>query len=203
MNRFVVLLIAVLMVPSLAAAQTPTSDDEDGVFTTIRKQAGIEANGEVTAAFEQAGLSLEDPLYFLFWVTSFENEDDAERMMDVVREEFVKVYLERFSIDFDGGITMVEASGVDVGDDQLTLAGERTAEGFTAYDGIVFVRVGALIVAASGAALFGNIVDTLSPFIESMVDKAAEVDGSDEGQLAAVLPALADLPPGYVVAEID
>ena len=148
-------------------------------------------------------MSLADPLYFLFWVTSFENEDDAERMMDIVREEFVKVYLERFSVDFDGGITMVEASGVDVGDDRLTLAGERTDGGFTAYDSIVFVRVGALIVAASSAALFGNIVDTLSPFIESMADKAAEVDDSDAKQLAAVLPALADLPPGYVVAEID
>ena len=197
MRRLLVLVaVLVMIVPGVALAQTPTADEEDGVFTTLRKEAGLDIRGEETVGYEQAGLDLGAPLYFLFWATEFEDEKDASEMMDLVRSDFIDTYIERFEPDFPEGIELVETSGVDLGDDDLTLSGSRTAEGFTAYDGVVFVRVGSVIVVASGGALIGNMVTTLTPFIEQMVDAAKAGD-----DLLDIVPTLDNLPPGYVVSD--
>lgn len=197
------LLILTLLLPSAAIAQTPTASEDDGVFTTIRKRAGLDIASEATASFELSGISFSQPLAYLFWVTNFEREEDAIEMMGLIRGEFENDYLERFSAEFEGEISLSEASFTDIGDDRIAFAGERAADGFTAYDGIVFVRVGSLILAASGTTLLGSMVPDLLPFIEAMVQESLGIDLENEEQLAAILPALNDLPPGYVVSDDD
>lgn len=203
MKRLIALVLAItIFLPSVAIAQTPTADEDDGVFTTIRKRAGIEITGEATAAYQLAGISFTDPLVFLFWVTEFKSDDDAERMMELVREEFPRDYVERFTPDADAPPIIATSSDPPLDYDQITYAGSMIVDGFTRYDAILFTRVGSMILVASGAALMGNMVATMAPYINLMVERVGDFDASRQ-ELSAILPTLDDLPPGYVATEDD
>lgn len=192
--RGLVVLIALIVLPSGAIAQTPESD-EPGIQTIILDRANIERVASASVDYTMPGLHLDGPMLYQFAISEFADSGTAERAFAILTEEYIDELVAHLPDDLQGAVTPAEASPPSVGDAHYAALITIEQDIFPVQVGVVYVRLDHYIIGAAATGVIGNMVLATEPYLRTMIERI------DEGiSVVDALPGLADMPPGFIVA---
>jgi hypothetical protein len=205
MRRIVAFVLIALLIPVGAMAQTPTPEDE-GLQTIILNRAEIDRVASAFANYEVVGIQLEGPVLFQFVISTFDDVETAELALDVLAHEYIAEAVASLPDDVRATAEVNEASPPEVGVDPYAVIMTIQQGVWPVNYAVVYVRYDRYVIGAAATGIMGNMIEATVPYIESMIQRIGEVDtsteaGLTEAGLTEALPALQDMPPGFIVSE--
>jgi len=195
-RRPVYLAIAILLMayPMASAQSTPESDTASPEnLEEFLDQEGLDWTLWTVEGYEFQGLSFNDPMLFVFGAIRLATSAEAVHAFDAI-PGFIETTLVNSMSETGESPNNFRSVSVDRIGDEAKASGATMEMGAI---GIVYVRRAQYVLFGITATVFGNVIQTLTPYLEHTVKRLDQRAPRTWQQLQNLLPSLGDLPPGY------